>query len=141
MKLSTKCFTVMMMELMQFCRMTTTVNKSADSLFFYMHTVFRLSLYTGCHCKKLQPSKEHPSLFFALQMFPLHSLLLELCLLNVTAESSHKALTLKEKKSFLEKQLWQEIENKSGCIYPLSGHVIVRRESAEREWKPARVSM
>lgn len=62
---------------------------------------------------------------------PLNSVLLELCLLNVTAESSHKTHTLK--KSFLEKQLWQEIENKSGCIYPLSGHVIIRRESVERE--------
>lgn len=38
-----------------------------------------------------------------------------------------------EKKCFLEKQLWQEIENKSGYIYPLSGHVIVRGESVERE--------
>lgn len=41
-------------------------------------------------------------------------------------------LLLKKKKSFLEKQLWQEIENKSGCVYPLSGHVIVRGESVER---------
>ena len=63
---------------------------------------------------------------------PLLAPVLELCFLNVTAESSHKAHTLK-KRSFLEKQLWQEIENKSGCIYPLSGHVIVRGESEERE--------
>lgn len=46
-----------------------------------------------------------------------------------------KLIHLKKKKerSFLEKQLWQEIENKSGCIYPLSAHVIVRGESVERE--------
>lgn len=68
--------------------------------------------------RKISPS------FVALQ--------LELCLQNDATESRHKAHTLK-KRSFLEKQLWQEIENKSGCIYPLSGHVIVRRESVERE--------
>lgn len=63
---------------------------------------------------------------------PLLALVVELCLLNATTESSHKAHTLK-KKSFLKKQLWQEIENKSGCIYPLSGYVIIRGESVERE--------
>lgn len=63
--------------------------------------------------------------------------LCRVCLLNEATESRHRAHTLKRRRSrrrrrtFLEKQLWQEIENKSGCIYPLSGHVIVRGECVE----------
>lgn len=95
--------------------------------------MYKLTSMLPCECERMARKLQCSvfSLFFAVCLW-----LCWVCLLNEASESRHKAHTLKKKRrrrSFLEKQLWQEIENKSGCIYPLSGHVIVRRECAEGE--------